>query len=200
MIEDFRKEVENKLENGEKIKEDFIANNYEMLKECVTFTALSSSTLIETSDYSFGYHIIITNKRIFIGNLTPYYKIISYNVYDLKDIEDVTTDSVQCKIKTRPIMKLYYFLGISPSVICFYILNKILIEKWSLIENTIISNIVSLFIPVIVVYICYKLINNMTKLKLFANLKLKNGKEINCLLKKKENLEVLKSIKCVGSN
>lgn len=92
-------------------------------------------------------------------------------------------------------MKLYYFFGIFPSVICFYIINKIFIEKWSLIENSIISSIVSLSIPLIVVYICYKLISNMTKLNLFANLKLKNGKEVNFLLKKKENLQFLNSIK-----
>lgn len=68
--------------------------------------------------YIINYHCIVTDKRVFIGNVNPYFKVISYNVYNLEEITEITTDGV--KHNKNSLMNLYYFLGIFPSFCIFF--------------------------------------------------------------------------------
>lgn len=193
MIDDFKKEVEKKLDIDETIKENFTAGNYEMLKESTTLTALSSSTLISTADYSFNYYFIVTNKRIFIGNTNPYCKVISYNVYNLTDVTNITTDKV--KHKRNSLMNLYYILGIVPTFCISFLILQLCITKSEIIDNYLLIGVISALIPSIIIYSCYRLISSISKPNLFANIKFKDNKELNILLKKKEYLDCLRTRK-----
>lgn len=198
MFKDFNDEIKAKLENDEIIKEDFMVSNYEMLKDSITLTAFAPNALMSTNDYSFNYHIIITNKRIFIGKANSYFKVISYDTYNLTDIENITTDYVKYKKKSKKFttLNLYYLCGILPVTAVSYIMNRLIIAKYQLINNNILSIFLSICIPLAIIYACYRLLGNISKVKFFANLKFKDGKEISFLTPKLECLNFFKAPNC----
>lgn len=64
--------------------------------------------------------------------------------------------------------------------------------KWGAIDNYVLIGVISILIPSIIIYGCYRLISGITKPNLFASLKFKDDKELNFLLKKKEHLDCFK--------
>lgn len=193
MIDNFRKEVEQKLDIDEIIKEDFIASNYESLQDSTTLTALSFYTVISTAGYSFKHHFIVTNKRVFIGNTNPNLQVIEYHVYNLEEIADIKIDEVEYKSDNRSVMKLIYIAGMGMALGCLYKMLDIAITKFELVDSPLASIMICLAIPSVIVYFAYKSISKI-KPKLVATIKFKDKKEVNIMLKKRDQVNCLKAI------
>ena len=193
MIENFQMEVESKLTPDEQIEKMFVAPNYEMLKEGPNLTAFSSSALMGTTDYSFSYSIIITNRRIFVGNATPYFKVISYKIYDIQDLKDIEVSKYDSK-KKFDIMPFYYFFGLLPVVLVADILLNGYLSELEIIDNQIAIYFLSLAIPVAVIYGLYRLIKKFAYSKLVTDISFTDGNELCALLGKKSDFNFLKKL------
>ncbi|MGG7179284.1 hypothetical protein ACQPU1_17065 [Clostridium paraputrificum] len=193
MIENFQAEVESKLRPDEDIEKMFVAPNYEMLKEGPNITAFSSSALMGTGDYSFTYSIIITNKRIFIGNANPYFKVISYKIYDIKDLKNIEVSTYDSKKKFN-IMPFYYFFGLLPIVLVADIFLNEYISELGTIDSQLAIYFISLAIPVTIIYGLYRLIRKFAYSKLVTDISFSDGNELCALLGKKSDFNFLKKL------
>lgn len=174
MIENFNSEVNSKLESGEIIEKSFEAKNYDILEKTPDI-AVGGASFITTEDYSFKYSFIITNKRIFIGNMNPFNIILSYKVYNRDDIINIIDFKDKKKVKLR------YFLYIGGLIPLFMIIN--LYAYTYIINNKELAYLLSAFLSIALVSILYKLLDKFTAPnRLVKEISLRDGKKLTIIL------------------
>lgn len=178
MIENFSSEVNSKLESDEIIEKIFVSKNYDMIERSPDL-ATGPYSFIITYDYSFKYSFVITNKRVFIGNMNPFNLILSYKVYNIEDIMDIHDFKDKKKIKLR---YLYYIGGLIP---IFMII--------AMSTNGIITFLLS-SLAIGLVYILSKLLNRFIKPdKSVKEISFKDGKKLIVILNDNSSFDSLKT-------
>lgn len=86
-------------------------------------------------------------------------------------------------------MMLYYVGGTVPIVAVSYMLVERYIINLGLVNNKFIASFIAILIPMSIVYILFKVIKNISKPKLIANLRFKDNKDLTIILKKKNQLD-----------
>lgn len=183
MIENFNSEVNSKLELGEIIEKSFEAKNYDIIEKTPDI-AVGGASFITTEDYSFKYSFIITNKRIFIGNMNPFNTILSYKIYNREDIININDFKDKKKVKLR---YLLYIGGLIP----LFMIIKLYAYTY-IINNKDLASLLSAFLTIVLVSILYKFINKFTTSnRLVKEISLRNGKKLTIILNDNSALNYL---------
>ena len=200
MIEDFKAEVQSKLEFEEVIEKFFIAKNYELVKTNYVMKDNSRSGLAGSDDYAFAYSIVITNKRIFIGNTDTWLKTHSYSVYELRDIEKVISykkDNLSAGERNKDVkfigakLSIYYGLFCIGPFTVIQVIYLIILKKLNIIDEVNFFNILALALTIITMSALYLVIRRIGNPNLVADITFKDGSNISFLLEKRGILKYL---------
>ncbi|PRR83245.1 hypothetical protein [Clostridium vincentii] len=179
MIENFSSEVNSKLESDEIIEKSFVSKNYDMIERIPDLT-VGPHSFIMTYDYSFKYSFVITNKRVFIGNMNSFNLILSYKIYNREDIVNIDDFEDKKKVKLRYVV---YTGGLIPIFI--------VLESFT---NSTLTFLLSSFLSIGLIYILSKLINKFTKPdKSVKEISFKDGKKLIIILNDSSDLDSLKT-------
>lgn len=192
MKDNFVNIVQTQLYEDEIILKNFYSPNIEMVQEGIEAGAISGAALIGTKDYSFRYNIIITNRRIFIANITPSFDVHSYKVYNKTEFRDVNLTNYKDNRKVS-FLNFYYMGGLLPIILVIgAILNSTFTKGASGISILFIL-ILSYGLPLMIFYLCTRLFKTLLTTKQVAEITLSDNKVIRIILDKKNTLDLLKA-------
>jgi len=189
MIENFNSEVTSKLESDEIIEKSFQAQNYDILEKTPDI-GLGDASFITTEDYSFKYSFIITNKRVFIGNMNPFNKILSYKIYNREDIINVDDFIDKKKLKLR---YMRYIGGLIILPIGLYMSLSTYFPNSDTLSTKRIIALISVLFSTGLIYILSKVLDKFIKPnKLAKEISLRDGKKLTIILNDSSFLDCLK--------
>ena len=192
MKDNFVNIVQTQLDKDEIILKNFYSPNIEMIHEGIEAGALSNATLMGTKDYSFRYNIIITNRRVFIADITPSFEVHSYKVYNKTEFRDVNLTTYKDNRKVS-FLNFYYIGGLLPIILVIgSILNSTFTKGTSGISVLFIL-ILSYGLPIMICYLCIRLFKTLINTKQVAEIILNDNKVIKIILDKKSTLNLLKA-------
>lgn len=185
MINDFDAEVKSKLDADEKIENCFKIRNKNMLKKS-TDISVGSGAFIASGDYSFFYKFIITNKRVFVGNLNNCNQTISYEIYNRDDIKVLVDEG---KDKKLTLSIIYYICGLLPIAL----FGGFLFHGNFVSKNLTGCILVALSV-IVIAFALYKLIKISDKSKLSAIISIKDNKKLYGIFNTENDLSTLKKL------
>jgi len=190
MIENFSYEVSSKLESDEIIEKSFEARNYDIIEQSPDIS-VGPYAFITTEDYSFKYSFIITNKRVFVGNMNPSNIILSYKIYNREDIINIDDFIDKKKLKLRYI---YYIGGLIMLPLCISLPLSNYFPNIDTLSTKRIIALISVLLSIGLIYILSKVLNKFIKPnKLAKEISLKDGKKLTIILNDTSVLDCLKT-------